>query len=548
MITIKRVSAASIPLPPVGKARLFLDDADDHYKILKEDGSLVDLESAALSTIDAPFVTYTTTDVLLWSWAASVPINALQAFDTLAGKVKEIDSLISDLAPAKPILLSALSLGVTASFFQGKLPSGLPSSWYTDNAPGDVVNTVIYSSNFNINAIGFYVGKKNQLPTYGQLNYLVNALVVNNVDMTISGTGTSGPLSVLAVNVVNNFWESADAQVAVVQATEGLAKYQLSHTNSGFSTLIKAFWDNNAVAPTFSVSLVATQNTKVSKWLSGIEYYGIGSVFNVSYSIVNAFRKVYVPVGLTILACPGVTAPHTVDPSITPSYTDTFVVTNHALTLDQLNQSSSSPVLTVVYAKPNNSNALSGSFNIKTGLGLGINTYGIISTTVFEGFQDEAQRLNVSGLTAFVSTAVLINGEAQVRSGLLVYGNTDYPGKTGDQQFTRRFSKAAANSGLIIFGGLNIANISPFGTGSLNVLLILETENKWFDLGQPFGANNGTGAGTSAANSKGGKVSGSGTNLNFTIGTNTTSNNSNQYRLLIIFKDATYSISSLTTS
>jgi len=548
MITIKQVSALAVPLPIAGKAVLFLDDSDNHYKIKKDSGAIIDLESAALGSVDAELVTYATTDILLWSWATVVPVNAEEALDTLAGKVKEMDLLIADLAPAKAPLLSAITLAVSATYFTGKLPSGLPASWYTENAAGDIVNTVIYSPTFNINANNFHVGKKNQLPTYGILDYLLNAVVTDTVDMTISGTGTDGALTVTAVNIVNNFWESANAVVAVVQASEGLAQYRLSHTNSGLSSIVKTFWDDNAVAASFSVSLIATQNTKVSKWLSGIEYYGLNSTFNVSYSIANAFRKVYVPVGLTTLALTGVSAPHTVDPGIIPAYTDTFVVTNHLLTLNLANQSSLSPNLTVTYAKPNNANALNGTFNIKTGLGFGINTYGTISTAVYDGFQDEAQRLKISDLTAFVSTTLLTNGEAQVRSGSLVYGNVDYPAKTGNQSYTRRFTKAAANSGLIVFGGFNVANISPFGTGSINVLLILETENKWFDLGQPFGANNGSGSGVDAANSRGGRVSGSGNNLSFTIGTNTTSNNGNQYRLLIIFRDATYSMTSLTTS
>jgi len=549
MITVKQVSDLLVPLPPLGKARLFLDIADNHYKIKKDNGTIVDLESAALGTIDAELVNYLTTDVLLWSWAVAVPVNAEQALDTLAGKVKEIDGLLNDLAPAKPPLLSAASLFVSASFYTGKLPSGLPASWYTENAPGDVVNSVIYSPSFSINASNFYIGKKNQPATYGVLNYLLNAVVTNFIDLTVAVIpATDGPLSVSSINVVNNFWESADAMVAVVQASEGLAKYQLQHTNSGGSTVVKAFWDDNAIAASFGVSLMVSQNTKVSKWLSGIEYYGLNSIFNVTYTIVNAFRKVYVPVGLTRITCTGVISPFTIDPNITPSYTDSFVVTNNQVPLASPNQSSVNPVLTMIYAKPNNANALSGSFNIKSGLGLGINTYGTISTTIFEGFQDEAQRKYVSGLTAFVSTAALPNGEAQVRSGSLEYGSVDYPAKSGDQLFTRFFSKVAANSGTIVFGGLNVANIAPYGTGSLNVLLILETEGKWFDLGRPFGSNNGTGAGNDATNSKGGRVSGSGNNLSFTFGTNTTSNNSNQYRILVIFKNNTYSITSLATS
>lgn len=549
MITIKGVSALSVPTPPLGKARLFLDIADNQYKIKKDNNLIVDLEAGGVGTVDAELVTYVTTDILLWSWATVVPVNAEQALDTLAGKVKEIDGLINDLAPAKPPLLSAVSLFVSAIYYTGKLPSGLPASWYTENAPGDVVNTVIYSPSFSINAGNFYVGKKDQPLTYGTLNYLLDAVVANSIDMTVTPIpATSGPLSITAINTINNFWTSADSSLAIVQANEGLATYQLQHTNSGSSPLVKTFWDNNAIAPTLGVALSVAQNTKVSKWLSGIEYYGLGSIFNVTYTIVNAFRKVYVPVGLTRISCTGVVNPFTIDPNITPSFTDSFVVTNSPVSLLQPNQANVNPVLTMTYAKPNNPNALSATFNIKAGLGLGINTYGTISTVTFEGFHDEVQRRYITGLAPFVSTAVLPNGEAQVRSGTLEYGSVDYPAKTGDQSYTRYFTKAAANSGTIVFGGLNVANIAPFGTGSLNVLLILETEGKYYDLGRPFGSNNGTGSGNSAANSKGARVTGAGNNLNFTFGTDTTSNNGNQYRILIIFRNNTYSITSLTTS
>src|SRR5690606_8484963 len=122
---------------------------------------------------------------------------------------------------------------------------------------------------------------------------------------------------------------------------------------------------------------------------------------------------------------------------ITPAYTDSFVVNNQQVPLLQNNQSSINPVMVVTYAKPNNANALSGNYNIKTGLGLGINTYGTISNTIFEGFQDEAQRKYVSGLASWVSNIALTNGQAQVRSGTLEYGITDYPAKTGDQSYTR---------------------------------------------------------------------------------------------------------------
>jgi len=175
----------------------------------------------------------------------------------------------------------------------------------------------------------------------------------------------------------------------------------------------------------------------------------------------------------------------------------------------------------------------------------GVSTYGIVSTTTTELFQDEAQRLYHTGLTAFVSSAVLPAEEAKVIPGALTY---NAPG-AATQYFDRRFSKAVANNGSVQFGGIaSSATIAPYGTGNLNVLIKLETENLWFDLGRPFGSDNGTGDGSSPANSKGARASFSSGVFGYSFGTYSTANNGNQFLMEIIMKTGAPNITNIITS
>ena len=116
----------------------------------------------------------------------------------------------------------------------------------------------------------------------------------------------------------------------------------------------------------------------------------------------------------------------------------------------------------------------------------------------------------------------------QARSGTLTYPNaTDYDTQyggtrtyTGDQEFQRYFYKTSASTGTLTFTGFTASNIASYGTGSVNVLLQLEGDNKYFDLGVLQGSNSNDGSSRAAAISA--KTSASSGALNWSLGVYTT--------------------------
>lgn len=542
MIVVKQIAAAAVPIPQVGKARVFLD-TDNEYKVKKDDGSVVSLEEAALGISDAESVNYVTNDTDFWLWSVSVPPNVELALDYLAAEIRDINQILDALAPQPASNLGVLTLSESVTY-QAKVAAGLPTVWYTQVAPGAIINTAIYDNTFRLGAPNFRSGRKDTPSSYGSLSSVIDDVVVDTYNMT-SGPGTSGDLTVLSIVPHENFWAKANASLAVNQLTEGYKKYQLRHTEAQDSTPFEAYYDDNTDQPAFSSPVTVVEVTKVSKWLSGIEYYGLGSAFDVSYTIQDLFKKVYSVSGATSITCTGMNQVN-MDPVTPPQWTDPFVVTNRRVTLDKQDECDLDPNMVVVATKPNNNNAATNQFPIKTNLGFGISTYGTVSTNIAEYFHDEAQRLVVGTTTAFNSQTPLPNGEAQVRCGSLIYGEQDYPAKSGDQVYERYFVKPTANSGRLTFVGLDPSNISPYGTGQLNIILQLDNEGIFFDLGRPFGDNAGDGSSISTA--LGARVSATSTYANFSFGTFTTANNLSRYRVKIIFKGNTYMLSSIITT
>lgn len=529
-------------LPPAGKAKIFLD-IDNEYKILKDDGSIISLEEAALGIGDSESVSYVTNDTNFWLWAVSVPNNVELALDYLAEEVREIGETVDLLAPEQGDELGALNISQTITY-QGKLPSGLPAVWYTDVPAGSILTTVVFDNTFRLSANDFRAGKKDTPSSYGQLSAVIDGITGDTHDMT-TGAGTTGIVTVTSITDFQNFWAVADARLDIIQSTEGLVTYQMEHTEAGLSDPVKIYYDDNLTPPAFTSPLSVLEDTKVSKYLSGIEYYGFGSTFLISYTVAHLFKKVFRPTGATRLNCVGVN-PINIDPISTPAWTDNFVVSNRLITLNRADECDLSPIMAITAAKPDNNNAAVSQINIDSVFGLGISTYGIVSTLTSDIFQDEDKRLIAGTSTPFDSTIPLPNGEAIVKCGSLEYGSVDYPTKSGDQIYERRFTKNTANSGSIDFGTFNPANIARYGTGQINVMLQLEDEDIWFDLGRAFGDNAGNGSSITAA--RGARVLINGNSVNFSFGTFTTANNSQRYRAIIIFRSNAHSIDALITS
>jgi hypothetical protein len=453
------------------------------------------------------------------------------------------DEILALIAPAKPGMLTAQTLTLTGTTrFNAKIPSGLTAAWYLDGkVAGDSISDYVIDNSFRLTtpspSSAFYNGPYND--PQGTLELDGNSTVLDT--LSTHTTGSSTYLTVTDVSVYNSIWSKANAYADITQATEGFIQYFLKHSVAGNSSGFAIRYDNTHPAPTFAVNPSITEGTVVAKWLSGIEYYGSGTTLSISFTANNLFNKCYHPTQVAaVTMTPAGFSQYSLNPASPPVYTAQFTVSGYTLTLNQAVASNSPSVRTTLY-KPDGTTAY---YDVT--LARKVCTMGTVSTTTSDTFYDEAQRLVLNTLTAWTSTSALVSGNAQVRNGTLQYpDSTDYPGFTGNQEYQRNIAKSSASTGSLTFGNITYSQISPYNTGDLNVLLQLETDGQYFDLGRVVGSNNGNGDGTSRANSKGAVSSGSGGIVNWSFGTYSTFNNNNRYRVIIIFRNTNRTITSL---
>ena len=382
------------------------------------------------------------------------------------------------------------------------------------------------------------------------ISFVSSNLTLGPGSASNSDASGSSTLNVTSVVLYNSIWTKANANIAYTQTAEGNVSHKMTSTVAGTTFQINLNYDSVHTAPSFSVGPNVMQTTPVIKYLSGIQYYGLNSILNVSFTgATGIFNRCYHPTAVAVVTGNGFPS-FNLNPGSVPAYTDTFPIANHNFTLSVANYSSGAfdGQLIVTLQKPDGQTFPNTAtyFALNAFTSSLVNTYGTVSTTKFEAFLDEANRLIQNTNTAFDSTVALANGEAQALNGSLQYGSGDYPAKSGDQRYDRIFTVSPQqNGGSMTFVGFTPANIASYNTGNINMFLLLTTNGLYYDLGRPFGSNNGTGDGSTLANSIGAKVSTTGGTLNYTFGTNSTFP-SNQFRMIIIFKNSTYSITSIT--
>jgi hypothetical protein len=474
-----------------------------------------------------------------------VPLNDT---DQVNESINWINEVLTLIAPAKPGMLTSANLTLAGTTkFSAKIPSGLTSSWYSDGTTaGQTVTDYVVDNTFTLTSPTPTTAFYNGLYTTpgGTLQLFAGGSSIDSI--LTDTTGASTYLTVTDVSVYDSIWSKANAFASITQTLEGYQLYAFHHDLAGNTNNLGVRYDDVASTPTFSSALSIAENTVVAKWLSGIEYYGQGTTLDISFTgAAGIFQKAYHPTAVAVVSQN--TAAFTninMNPGSVPAYNDNYPVSNYTVTLSVANRASNSPSITVTLQKPDGKTALSTQTLAKR-----LCTYGNYSTTTAEYFFDESQRVQLGSLTAWTSTSALTNGNAQVRNGDLQFADsTDYPGFTGDQEFQRMFTKASASTGTLTFAGITYTQISPYGTGDLNVLLGLDTDGQIFDLGRVVGDNNGTGDGTTRANSKGARSSGSAGAVSWSVGTYSTANNNSQFRIVIIFRNTNRTITSIVSA
>jgi hypothetical protein len=495
---------------------------------------------------------------------------------TIANAFDDVNELLALLAPARPSYMTGTSLVASSvpTYYTVKISAGLGTEWYQAGyGTGSQITSKYYlSGSHTLNTANtsttFSAGSLTT-STYGTIyfnryNYLTpTGGGVGTIDLTVNyAVGyTNNNLKLTALGTYNSIWTKANAQILTyTQPNPGYEGVYISHTENSQLTntyeMWKDPWSASNPSPSFSQSATASTYSQSDKWLSGISYYASGTGFSVYfkgaagiYSCAYNVTQVYGISATGLVTATGL-------PASPPLYTDELDKSgsNHVrVSLSVANQSSFNKYLTVTIYKAHGTTATSNATIAKA-----INTYGTISTDTYEGFQDEARRLVIGSGIAFTSTIDMANGNAQVRSGTLQYPlaadyDTQWGGThsfSGDQEYQRYFYKTSASTGTLTFTGFTASNIAPYGTGSVNVLLYLDGDALWFDLGVLQGSNANDGSTRSAAISA--KTSASGGALNWSIGTKTTgvagAGNSARYRAVVILRNNTYSMTSITSS
>ena len=447
-------------------------------------------------------------------------------------------------------LLSSIA---PAQVYSARIPSGLPAIWYACGAtPGDLVTNLHYLAAYNLatqdTANRFAAGPAGNSDG-GTVTHVLNGADAG-ARLVSAGVGSTAEVEILDLTDVGTT-QKANARLNITSA-EGCASHELRHDgsvagpNSGTTNAIEYYHDDLNTVPAFSVAPTASVNTAVSKFLSGISYLDAGSTIDIAGTATGAFEKAYHPTQVGLITGPGI-SPLTVNPGAVPAFNDPFVIAE-TITIGSGAGAVSGAQWDVTIQKPDGSSAV----GMTPALAAGICAVADSSTTTFDSFTDENERLTAA-LAAWDSTIALVDGEAQVFCGSLGYPSaTDYPGFVLPAEYLRRIVKATANNGTIAFAGLSDVtvggDISPYLTGDLNVLLHLETDDEWFDLGREFGDNNGDGSGDSRANSRGALNAGgtSGSTAAWTFGPDNTAFNNNRYEIYIIFNNNTHTLTSIT--
>ena len=465
--------------------------------------------------------------------------------------VDEINEVLSDLVPAPPDELTGTNLVGNRTLYTGKLPTGLNSVWYQDGeVAGNTITRIIInnsitmssadpSTRFNKGDEGTLIAKHNDggsgLTVTGTLdidanfdgsvvgpaiqdlstwdNQGVGDPVINAV---VTFSGGAGNLEVTHVGWHNdfNYWQRMNAKINATNLQEGFHGYVMTHSvplGDQPTNQYKLWYDDDPNALSFSLSPSISENTLSSnKYISGVRYYSIGDTFDITYSGSNVYRKCYHTSYVSRYRFDGESSTTNVNPVITPHYTDDIGV-SRIITIDRPNYYSTDARLTAYLYHPWKSSvqATSSSLNML------VATCGGDSTAKIEYFCEETYRLpngsydivpgSITG--NWNSQTTLINGQALIYNqrvqsansshdftSYLPTSNPNYSSFSGDQIYLRAFYNAAANSNSILtITSIGTSDLSPLGSGNVNLEIKLPTQTGWLDAGTAYSAATFTG-------------------------------------------------------
>ena len=512
----------------------------------------------------------------------------------IADAVDWVNEVLADLAPAMPGSLVTTALVSSRTPVTGKLPLELDTRWYQEGkSAGDTISVIPYdnlilssadpSTRFGHGGTGFIVSGHDDggvgLTDVARLDIAANfddsimGPVVQDLttwdnqgsgdpctDATVLFVNSKGNLQVTYCGWHNDFnaWQRMNARLNVSDLDEGFNAFVISHetTSTDTSNEYQMWYDDDTNALSFSTSPTVIQNTlSSSKYLSGVRYYSIGDTFDIDYVAENVYRKCYHITNVSIYRFEAQSSNVTRNPATVPTFTGSLSV-SETIVADRSNYHDLDTRLTVTLYHPWKT-TLSTSSPSEARL---YNGYGNISTATTEYFLDENYRLpygsydSIPTLTGqWDSQTTISGGQSLVYNQRVQYpnydltstlpvGNPDYTGFTGNQYYVRGFYAANPHNNVILtLNGLTVGtDVSPVGTGDLNVEVKLPTQTGWLDAGVDYGEATFTGI-----DGDGCKSNASGSNLSITFGTFSTAYTNGIIVIRITFRNTNKSISGM---
>jgi hypothetical protein len=457
---------------------------------------------------------------------------------TVADAIDEISAAFLDLAPAKAPVLTSTTLARTApaTLFSGYLAGGLQSdNWYVGTTAYSQLTNLTSTTTVTLNTpVGFRIGKNSDITASLQGNvsasraYANSALGLVNGRTLDSGNGTTGILTVSAVQKYNTFWAAASASISDTISQTGSVKYTISASTAGVTNTIQMFYvgttgtgypDQSVAGFSASLGSITTIN------VSGIPYYNAGTI-TYFLTASNLFNPVYNYSNVSITGSVCNTAISTANlittvstgssASSTPQVNDELRLVGTAALVSGLHSGQGTGSISTIINKPNKSNVVSTKANL---LGRLINTFATDpssnnNNTQVEYFISESYRMTDLQTTTWNSAATLTNGNLQVRNGRLLvgqygdYGALTQGGSAGGYAVYYRKSDPSSdnrqNGTLTLTRASNaFASSNPIsawdsGTGELEMAMILSSDvigptaaNNIYDFGRAVGNDSG---------------------------------------------------------
>lgn len=305
------------------------------------------------NAISAPNVYYNhTARGASWEWAPGDPPTAIDlAFDYLADAVVLVTgehamtaSFVSELitgtapfvvasttlctnlnadlldgshadafAPARPLSLAGATLADDVSMYNGKASDGA-GQYFRSAAGEDIDGTYTGGKIVLTDTIVFTTPTSGDPESGGDDTFREGATGTLSARITKEGAeaeqgtrdlgaGLGSNLSLEVTHQVGSYngfapWLRGGAKISSSgYLGQGYNKIVMRHLVSGSprdTADMEIFYDDSASVATFDTAPAIAELSKVSKWLSGIEMYGVGSTFNITQcAISDLFKNTY---------------------------------------------------------------------------------------------------------------------------------------------------------------------------------------------------------------------------------------------------------------